>query len=57
MAVKIISALLGFIAGIIAYPYLDRYLLGIIAFMGAVAVAVVVYMILVNALSDLTNGR
>lgn len=55
MAVKLISALLGVIAGIIAYPWLNQYLLAVIAFLGAIALGVVVYMILVNALSDLTR--
>jgi hypothetical protein len=54
-AVKLVSALLGLVAGIVAYPYLDKYLLAVIAFIGAIAVGVVVYMILVNVLSDLTK--
>lgn len=56
-AVKLVSALIGLIAGIVAYPYLDRYLLAVIAFIGAVAVGVVVYMILVNILSDLSGKQ
>lgn len=57
MAVKIVAALIGFIAGVMSYPWLDKYLLALVAFVGAIAVGIVVYMLLVNLLADLSNGR
>jgi hypothetical protein len=43
MAIKIVAALIGFIAGVLSYPYYDRYVLALIAFIGAIATGVVVY--------------
>lgn len=51
-AVKIVAALLGFIAGVLVYPFFDRYVVEVLAFVGAVAVGIVTYLIATNLLGE-----
>jgi ABC-type Fe3+-siderophore transport system permease subunit len=53
MAVKIVAALLGFISGVLVYPWFNQYVIALFAFFGAVAVAVIVYLIACNVISSL----
>lgn len=55
MAVTIVALIAGFIAGVVSYPYLDVYLLGLFAFIGAVAVGIIVYLIVLRLLAELVN--
>ena len=57
VAVKIIAAIIGFIAGVAVYPYFDNYVLGIIAFVGSVAVGLLTYGLVVALLRDLPGRR
>lgn len=53
MIVKILSAILGLIAGLLVYPWFDQYVLAIIAFLGAICVGVVVYLVCVNVINGI----
>ncbi len=53
MAVKIVAAILGFIAAVLVYPWFNTYVIALIAFIGAVAVGIIVYLLAVNVISGL----
>lgn len=53
MAQKIVAAILGFIAGVLIYPWFDLYVLALIAFIGAIAVGILVYMLVLRAFAEL----
>ena len=53
MVVKIVAAILGFIAGVLVYPWFNQYVLALIAFLGAVAVAIIVYIVAENVIRGL----
>lgn len=55
MVIKIVGILLGFVAGVASYPWLNQYMFALIAAIGAVAIGIVVYLIVVNILKDLTT--
>lgn len=55
MAVKIVAVLLGFVAAVASFPWLNEYMFAVIALIGAIAVGVVVYLVVLNLLSDLTS--
>lgn len=42
VAVKVLAVIVGFVAGVWAYPYLNEVVFALLAFVGAVAVGVVV---------------
>lgn len=45
MAIKIVALILGFIAGVVSYPYYDQYILALLALIGAIATGIVVYLL------------
>lgn len=51
MAIKIVALVLGFISAVASYPWLNEYLLAIFAVIGAIAIGVVVYGVVINLLS------
>jgi len=53
LATKIIAAVLGVIAAVLVFPYLDAYVWGLIALAGAVAVGVLVYIGVVRLIAAL----
>ena len=53
MAVKVVAAILGFIAGVLVYPWFNQYVLALIAFLGAIAVGLIVYVVAENVIRGL----
>lgn len=43
LASRIVAILLGLIAGIVSFPYLNTYLVAILALIGAIAIGVLVF--------------
>lgn len=42
LAIKVLAVIAGIVGGVASYPYLDEYIPGLIAFIGAVAVGIIV---------------
>lgn len=55
MAIKIVAAILGFIAAVLVYPFFNTYVIALIAFVGAVAVGIIAYLLAVNIIAGLLN--
>lgn len=53
MAVKIVALIIGFIAGVLSYPYYDEYVYALVALAGAIATGVVVYLLIEAGLNRL----
>lgn len=45
MAIKIVALILGFIGGVLSYPYYDKYVYELVALAGAIATGVLVYLL------------
>lgn len=55
MAIKVVSAILGFIAAVLVYPWFNQYVFALIAFLGAIAVGIIVYVVATNVIAGLVN--
>lgn len=53
MAIQIVGVILGFIAGLVSYPYYDQYVFALVALIGALATWVVGYLLVVAILKRL----
>lgn len=53
MAIKIVAAILGFIAAVLVYPWFNTYVIALVALIGAIAVGIIVYLLAVNVISGL----
>ena len=53
LAAKIVGAILGLIAAVMVFPYLDAYVWALVALAGAVAVGVLVYIGVVKLIAAL----
>lgn len=41
LAIKVLSVIAGIIAGVASYPYLNKYVIALLAFVGAIAVGII----------------
>lgn len=57
MIIKIVAAALGFIAGVLSYPELDKYMLAIFAVIVAICVGIIVYILVAKFLVSLLNSN
>lgn len=53
LVIKILSFILGLVAAVAVYPYLDEYLVGILAFIGAVLTGLIVSVLAERGLATL----
>jgi hypothetical protein len=56
LASKIVGAILGIIAAVLVYPYLDVYVWAVVAFLGAVAVGVLAYLATVKLVNTVLRS-
>ncbi len=56
LAIKIISAILAFIAAAWSYYALNNLIWAVIAFVGAVAIGVIIYALAVKVISDIVKS-
>lgn len=52
-AIKILAVILGIVAGVQSYPWLNSFLLAFLAFLGAVAIGVIVYFVAERLLREI----
>lgn len=56
IAIKIVSAILGIISGVWAFHALNPYIFAVLAFLGGIAVGIIVYYVVERLLSELLSG-
>lgn len=57
LAVKVVAAILGFIAGVLIYPWFNAYVISLIALLGAIAVGVIVYVLVCRLAAGINTTR
>lgn len=57
LAAKLLGIVLGIVAGIATFHWLNPYIFAFLAFLAGIAVAILVYVLVVRLVADVTGSR
>lgn len=56
VAIKLVGVVVGIVAAVASYGWLNKYMLALLALVGAIAFGIIVYSLVVRALHEILNA-